>query len=121
MKKSTVRKDSVASRMIRGLKDFAQALENGEPLPGRFTCRTMTLDLEPEAYDPAKVRETRKLLGASQAIFALFLGVSVKTVHAWEQGRSTPEGIARRFMDEIRRDPGYWLERLKAAVVVMKE
>jgi len=63
------------------------------------------------------VRRTRGLLRASQAVFARFLGVSVKTVRAWEQGFNVPSDMACRFMDEIRRDPSYWLRRLRSAIV----
>jgi len=45
-------------------------------------------------------------------LFAHFLGVSVKTVRSWEQGK-TPSDIASRFMDEIRHNPNYWRQRLK--------
>jgi putative transcriptional regulator len=63
------------------------------------------------------VKQTRALLGASQAVFANFLGVSVKTVRAWEQGVNTPSAMACRFMDEIRRDPKHWIARLSEAAV----
>ena len=45
-------------------------------------------------------------------LFARFLGVSVKTVRAWEQGTNTPQEIACRLMDEILHDPDYWRKRL---------
>src|SRR5262249_694183 len=80
----------------------------------------VTLDrlaLQPTAYNSRLMRETRDLLGASQAIFARFLGVSVKTIRAWEQGVNRPNARACRFMDEIRRDPRHWLSRLREAIV----
>jgi putative transcriptional regulator len=113
----TKRKASVADRIVRGLKEFAEALDNEEPISERFTCRTIVLKLRPAQYDAAMVQKTRELLGASQAVFAQFLGVSTRTVHAWEQEINTPSEMASRFMDEIRRDPRYWQERLKRAAV----
>ena len=50
----------------------------------------------------------------------MFLGVSVKTVQAWEQGLQTPPKMACRFMDEIRHDPEHWIERLKEAICVKR-
>jgi putative transcriptional regulator len=71
------------------------------------------LDLLPDTYSPAKVKQTREVLGVSQTLFAQFLGVSGKSVAAWERGAKTPQTIACRFMDEIRRNPPYWQSRFK--------
>lgn len=103
-------KASVAERIVGRLTDFTEALGRGDV--DRFTRRTVRLKLRPATYDPKLVRRTRKLLGASQAVFAQFLGVSHRTVRSWERGENTPSGTAARFMDEIRRDPRYWTKRL---------
>src|SRR6266446_6396739 len=106
--KKRERKTSVADRIIEGLAHFAGALENQEAIGEKFTCRVVELDLRPTPFSPDRVRETRALLQASQAVFACLLGVSAGTVQSWEQGINPPIGIACRFMDEIRRNPGYW-------------
>lgn len=111
-------KASVARRIRDRLKGFADALQRGEKVENLYTCRKVVLDLQPAPYDPELVKRTRKMLGASQAIFAQFLGVSVKTVCAWERGDKTPRDVACRFMDEIRRDPDYWRARLAGAAIV---
>jgi len=41
----------------------------------------------------------------SQAIFARLLGVSVRTLQEWEQGRRTPTGAARTLLQIAARDP----------------
>ncbi len=105
--------DSLGSKISRRLKGFVDAGESGEDVSKRFTCRTIRLQLEPQQYNPDLVKKTRKLLGASQAIFAQFLGVSASAVQDWEQGEKPPKGSACRLMDEIRRDPEYWLKRLR--------
>ena len=110
-------KKSVGARMTESLRQFAEALERKVPLAERFTCRVVRLDLRTAPYSPERVKETRKLLSASQAVFARLLGVSVGSVRAWEQGINSPNEMARRFMDEIRRDPAYWLGRLKEAAM----
>jgi putative transcriptional regulator len=107
---------SIGSRIVERLRGFAEALEKGEGLTKRFTCRKVVMDLTPTSYNPELVKATRSLLGASQAVFARFLGVSVQTVRAWEQGVNAPNGMACRFMDEIRANPEYWMERLQKAV-----
>jgi putative transcriptional regulator len=111
------KKPSVGAQIVQGLQGFADALEKKEPIAAKFTCRVVELDLRPTPYDPAQVRQTRLLLQASQAVFARFLGVSVKTVRAWEQGVNMPNDMACRFMDEIRFNPEYWIERLQKAAV----
>ncbi len=50
----------------------------------------------------AKIRETT---GLSQARFAQLLGVSVRTLQDWEQGRRTPSGAARTLLLIAERDP----------------
>ena len=104
---------SVGSRMVERLKRFAEALEATDRIPERFTCRTIRLNLVPQPYSPERVREARDSLYASQAIFAQFLGVSTRAVQDWEQGVKPPLGSACRLMDEILRNPDYWLSRLK--------
>lgn len=107
---------SVENEIIKRPKEFTEALERGEVITECFTCRKIELDLQPQAYTPELVKKTRKLLGASQAVFALFLGVSVKAVRAWEQGRNIPSDMACRFMDEIQLNPAYMRQRLSSAV-----
>ena len=106
-----MKKPSVEERIIQGLEGFAEALEKGEDITKRFTCRKIVLNLHPTSYSPEQVKATRALLGMSQALFAQFLGVSVNLVQAWEQGQRKPEHMACRFLEEIRNDPDYWRER----------
>lgn len=41
---------------------------------------------------------TRQTVGLSQARFAALLGVSVRTLQDWEQGRRIPTGAARTLL-----------------------
>jgi putative transcriptional regulator len=107
---------SIESEILEALGEFTDALEK-EEVAKRFTCRQIKLDLKPTSYGPELVKTTRRLLKVSQTLFARFLGISPKTVRSWEQGINTPSPIACRFMDEIRRSPDYWTERLREAAV----
>lgn len=80
--------------------------------------RITNVEFDPELseYNAHSVREVRRLLGMSQAIFAQFLGVTRSAVRAWEQGLRPPKAIARRFMDEIRHAPRYWKKRVRQMV-----
>ena len=47
----------------------------------------------------------RQEVGLSQAQFAELLGVSVRTLQGWEQGRKQPSGAARTLLAIARRNP----------------
>lgn len=100
----------MGEELLEGLEEFADALEAGVETE-RFTIRTIKADLVPQTYDARLVRETRRLLSMSQAVFALFLGVSRGTVRQWEQGDREPMPMACRLMDEIRAEPDHWRRR----------
>jgi putative transcriptional regulator len=100
----------MGEEILDGLKGFAEALEAGVETE-RYTIRTVKSDLVPQVYDGERVRKTRELLGMSQAVFALFLGVSRGTVRQWEQGDRDPARIACRMMDEIWAAPDHWRHR----------
>jgi putative transcriptional regulator len=44
------------------------------------------------------VVEARRKTGLSQSEFAALLGVSVRTLQGWEQGRKQPSGAARTLL-----------------------
>ena len=103
-------------KILDALADFTDALEKGE-VAKRLTCRQIRLDLRSKPYGPVLVKRTRRIMGLSQVLFAGFLGVSPKTIRAWEQGLSTPNMMACRFMDEIRRTPDHWAKRLMESAI----
>ena len=51
------------------------------------------------------IKAIRKKLGFTQAVFAAVIGVSTKTVEAWETGTNQPIGPARRMISLIQFDP----------------
>ena len=104
--------------LAEGFEEFADALQSDKRAAAEeFTCHKISLELQPTAYDPTLVRETRQLLKASQSVFAKFLGVSVKTVRAWEQGNNVPRDATCRLMDEIRHNPKYFQKRMSELAV----
>jgi DNA-binding transcriptional regulator YiaG len=114
---SGAKRHTVADRIKSRLEEFTNDLESGQVIQEKYTCRKVEFRLDPQPYDPAAVKRTRELLCASQRIFAAFLGVSAKTVQAWEQGVSAPPKMACRLMDQISRDPEYWRNALRELLV----
>ena len=56
------------------------------------------------------VASIRTKTGLSQARFAALLGVSVRTLQDWEQGRRAPSGAARTLLMVADRSPRALLE-----------
>lgn len=56
------------------------------------------------------VAEIRDKTGLSQARFAALLGVSVRTLQDWEQGRRAPSGAARTLLLIAHKNPKALLE-----------
>ena len=54
-------------------------------------------------FSPAT--EARQKTGLSQSKFAALLGVSVRTLQGWEQGRKQPSGAARTLLTIARTNP----------------
>ncbi|WP_236237231.1 helix-turn-helix domain-containing protein [Pseudomonas faucium] len=58
--------------------------------------------------------EARSKTGLSQPRFAELLGVSVRTLQEWEQGRRTPSGAARSLLHIAATRPDVFREVLQA-------
>jgi len=104
------------AKILAALERFRDAIEAGTPIEQRYTVRRVKLDLTPRTFGPDEVKGIRAMIGVSQPIFGQFLGVDVKTVRSWEQGRRTPSGMACRFLEEIQPSPEHWRSRLDAVL-----
>ena len=83
---------------------------------GTLGAKVTKLSVEPVAhYEPAEIRSIRQNTGFTQAVFAQYMGVSVKTVEAWEAGRNHPEGAACRLLALTKADPQF---PVKSGIVV---
>jgi putative transcriptional regulator len=100
------------AKIVAALVRFRDAIEAGTPIEQRYTVRRVKLDLTPRTFGPDEVKRIRAMMGVSQPIFGQFLGVDVKTIRSWEQGRRVPSGMACRFLEEIQAAPEHWRSRL---------
>ena len=82
---------SIGQEILRGI----QQLKRGE------VSRVITLP---------PISDIRGRTGLSQTEFARLLGVSVRTLQEWEQGRRVPSGPARRLLAIAYKNPKALLE-----------
>ncbi len=75
---------------------------------GKIDARTVTLHIKPvDKFTPVEIKTIRNKTGLTQVMFARFMGVSVKTVEAWEAGRNHPDGAACRLLTVTGDDPSF--------------
>lgn len=87
----TKAKRNIGQEILEGLREIKR---------GEYGCVTNVPDV-------ASIREKT---GLSQARFAALLGVSVRTLQDWEQGRRAPSGAARTLLVVAHRNPGALLD-----------
>ena len=94
--------DEMFAELEASLKE-GMAILRGEEKPSRiFTF---------EAPDVKAIRKTLKL---TQEQFAAMIGISMRTLQNWEQGRRSPEGPARVLLMVAARNPQAVLDTVQA-------
>ena len=100
-------------RIERGAVAPAKVWELQSDGKGGFARRA----IDPKAFRRAQkaawdksIAATRHKLGLSQSRFARLLGISVRTLHHWEQGTRAPSGAARVLLRIAERHPETVLE-----------
>ena len=83
------------------IDEYMTGQELGEKL--LESIRQMNAGLGTVVYSP--IIAARQRSGLSQARFAALLGVSVRTLQEWEQGRRQPSGAARTLLKVAERYP----------------
>lgn len=80
---------------------------------GKLTLRSYKEEVRPlPAVDSKFIRETRKRMRCSRAVFARKLRINERTLEKWEQGRAKPNPQAAALVLLVRRYPDT-LERLE--------
>jgi putative transcriptional regulator len=85
--------DEMFAELLESVREGG-AILRGEKTPSRH--------FEVETPNVKEIRERYEL---SQSEFAALLGVSIKTVQNWEQGRRVPHGAARVLLQIAARHP----------------
>ncbi len=86
-------KDELFSELVASVREGGKILR-GDSEPGRTFI-----------VEPPNVKEIRANYNLSQNEFAALLGISVKTLRNWEQGRRAPEGAARVLLQVAAKHP----------------
>jgi len=60
--------------------------------------------------DPSPAQIIRKKLELSQASFAGLMGVSIRTIQDWEQGRRSPKGPAKSLLRVVEQHPEVFVD-----------
>ena len=96
-------KDELYNELIESVRQGGRILR-GESRGGRRT--------EVREPDVAAIREAYNL---SQEQFATLLGISVRTLQNWEQGRRRPQGAARVLLRVAEKHPDAVLDTVRKA------
>jgi putative transcriptional regulator len=94
--------DKDFQKLVESVKQMG-AIMRGENIPHRRTVMTSV-----------NVKALRERLGLTQNEFSGMIGVSIKTLQNWEQGRREPEGPAKALLRVVEREPQAVLNALHA-------
>ena len=90
---------------------FAEALEDARRLVKGdvqgVSVDTLQISRVPD-FTSEEIKSLRHAAKMPQRLFALCLGVTQKSVEAWEGGRSHPDGAARRLLGLLQQDPNFF-------------
>ena len=76
----------------------------------RTDLRTATLPRPLKPISSEEITDLRFRMNVSQAVFAKYLNISVKTVQSWEQGLGRPSGASLKLLSIARKNPKILLE-----------
>jgi putative transcriptional regulator len=111
---------NIMSDMSFGEKLIQSARQAEEHSAGKRKLRTNMIEILPVPdYKPQEIKSIRARLGLTQGIMGGIIGVSTKTVEAWEVGYRRPSSSAMRVLAELDTNPRYFekiaqIERLQS-------
>jgi putative transcriptional regulator len=93
-------KNNVYDSIMAGLNEAVDDAKSERPILKRHK-----VTVEPvRVFEADEVKKIRNSTGMSQKIFASYMGVSDKTVEAWEAGTNHPSGAASRLLSMLEMD-----------------
>ena len=93
-------KRSIFGELMEGVSEMKQHRES------KLTLRSYKVEASPlPKVDSKVIRDTRKKLRCSRAVFARKLRINERTLEKWEQGRAKPNPQAAALVLLVRRYP----------------
>ena len=83
------------------MNGLSESLEYAKGDSSKARRMSVSVAERPQYHDKER-KQSREDLNLTQKNFAFVLGVSPKTVEAWESGRNVPQGTAQRFLQILR-------------------
>lgn len=82
---------------------LSEAVEDAKGKEKKLKRRGVSI-VPVKVYTASEIEKIRSRTGMSQKLFASYMGVSDKTVEAWEAGRNHPSGSASRLLSMMEMD-----------------
>ncbi len=95
-------KKELFDELVASVKEGGGILQGETPPARKFDIK------------PVDVKRIRKSYHLTQIEFAVLLGVSLRTLQNWEQGRRVPEGPARVLLQVAARHPEAVIDSVRA-------
>lgn len=99
---------------LKGAFEGALAYEQGDRRDLRVS--RIQAPRPPKAMSPKDIARIRQKLNCSQAVFAMMLNISPKTVQAWEQGSREPGDAALKLLTIAKNHPEVLFESLTCKI-----
>ena len=95
-------KDKLFDELVASVKEGAEILRGEKEASRSFHL------------DPLDIKRIREGYALTQEQFAIMLGISVRTLRNWEQGRRVPEGPAMVLLRVAEKHPQAVLDAVRA-------
>jgi putative transcriptional regulator len=93
LKKASSMNDEDFPKLVLSVKQMGTIMQGGKIAHRRTTLTDLN------------VKELRERTGLTQTDFSQMIGVSIRTLQNWEQGRREPEGPAKAWLRVVERNP----------------
>jgi putative transcriptional regulator len=93
---------SVYEGIMQGLAEAVDCQQ------GKIPLRKAKLTIKPvTAFNTDDIKQIRQKIGLSQVVFVGSLGVCLKTVKSWKNGRNKTKMVSRHMFEVVRYDPWF--------------
>lgn len=84
-------------------KGFTEVIEDAKVEKKILQRPTVTI-VPVKLYSASDIQRIQNRIGMSRSVFVSYMGVSLKTVEAWDAGTNHPSGVASRILSMMEMD-----------------